>query len=89
MLELVKPVTLETDVNKDIKSNKENNTKVANNKSNSNTEEMIANDDTSDTFLKPSRSAVNPKDVKKAVDLTQVCAEKKRINRKKNRRKCW
>ena len=64
-MELTRPVTLETDFNNDYKSNKENNTKVADKKLNNNTEETIENVDTNDTFLEPSESAASMKDVKK------------------------
>ena len=77
MLELIKPVTLETDAKYDNKSNEDNNTKAAGNKLNNNTEETMENIDTSETLLKLSKSAANPKHVKKVVALAQVCVEKK------------
>ena len=86
MLELIKPVTLETDVENDNKSNKENNTKVVDNKSNNNTKKTMENVDTNDTFLEPSESSANLKDVKNAVALTQGSVEKKKITCKKKRR---
>ena len=86
MLELIKPVTPEIDVNNKNKSKEENNIKVADDKSNNNTEKTVENVDTNDTFLELSESTANPKNAKKTMALTQVSVEKKKITLKKEER---
>ena len=59
MLELTRPVTQETDGSNDNESNKEDNTKVTDNKLNEDTEEKVGNADTNNTVLELSESPTN------------------------------
>ena len=84
VLELIEPVTLETMLT--TTTNQTN--KVADNKLNNNTKETMENFDTNDTLLEPSESAANPRNVKKAVALTQVSVEEKKMTRRKKKETC-